>query len=108
VQCPILHYFYLFESNVENGNSRITGGWSGYGGIEKLGYSREIYIQKNAKEDDRLLPHIHTIISLLKRRLLGTHRVRLNENTYNHTLKNMFFDLIAENQHKEDCYPIGF
>jgi transposase-like protein len=64
----------FIESNVEQGSSLITDGWSGYGGIEKLGYSREIYIQKNAKDSDSLLPHIHTVISLLKRWLLGTHQ----------------------------------
>jgi transposase-like protein len=67
-----LHPF--IESNIEKGSSLITDGWSGYSGIEKLGYSREIYIQKNAQKDDCLLPHIHTIISLLKRWLLGTHQ----------------------------------
>jgi transposase-like protein len=67
-----LHPF--IESNVAKGSSLITDGWSGYGGIEKLGYSRDICIQKNAQGDDHLLPHIHTIISLLKRWLLGTHQ----------------------------------
>ena len=64
----------FIESNVDKCSNLITDGWSGYNGIEKLDYSRDIYIQKNAKEDDQLLPHIHTIISLLKRWLLGTHQ----------------------------------
>lgn len=67
-----LHPF--ITENVEKGSTLVTDGWSGYSGIEKHGYAREIYIQKNAKDGENLLPHIHTIISLLKRWLLGTHQ----------------------------------
>ena len=36
-------------------------------GIEKHGYSREVQTQKNQKAYDELLPHVHTIVSLLYR-----------------------------------------
>lgn len=67
-----LHSFII--ENTETGSHIITDGWSGYCGIEKKGYTREIHVQKNESDDDKLLPHIHTIVSLLKRWLLGTHQ----------------------------------
>ena len=67
-----LHGF--IDENIEKGSHLITDGWSGYKGIENLGFDREIHVQKNETDDEKLLPHIHTIISLLKRWLLGTHQ----------------------------------
>lgn len=55
---------------VEKGSTIITDGWTGYSGIEDCGYSRRIKVQKGVS--DTTLPHVHTIISLLKRWLLGT------------------------------------
>ena len=72
-----LHPFIV--DNVEKGSRLITDGWTGYNGIESKGYSREIQIQKHEKDEDKLLPHIHTIASLLKRWLLGTHQGRVEE-----------------------------
>ncbi len=67
-----LHPFIV--NNIETGGTLITDGWSGYSGIESLGYGREVYIQKGQTDEDKLLPHVHTITSLLKRWLLGTHQ----------------------------------
>jgi transposase-like protein len=67
-----LHTF--IKENVEKGSHLITDGWSGYSGIEKYDYAREIHVQKNEKDESKLLPHVHTITSLLKRWLLGTHQ----------------------------------
>lgn len=64
-----LHPFV--ESCVEAGSTIITDGWSGYNGLERKGYSQVIKSRKSADEEN-LLPHVHTIISLLKRWLLGT------------------------------------
>jgi len=72
-----LHAF--IENNVEAGSKLITDGWGGYNGIEKKGYSHEIHIQKGEDDEEKLLPHIHTISSLLKRWLLGTHQGRVEE-----------------------------
>jgi transposase-like protein len=67
-----LHAF--IKENVAQGTKLITDGWKGYNGIEGQGFSREIHIQKGEDDEDKLLPHIHMIISLLKRWLLGTHQ----------------------------------
>jgi transposase-like protein/Zn ribbon nucleic-acid-binding protein len=67
-----LHPF--IKENIEKGTNLITDGWNGYNGVEDLGFSREIHVQKGEDDETKLLPHIHTIISLLKRWLLGTHQ----------------------------------
>jgi transposase-like protein/Zn ribbon nucleic-acid-binding protein len=60
--------------HIEKGSELITDGWPGFSGIENEGYTRTIYNQSKAKEEDELLPHVHMVISLLKRWLLGTHQ----------------------------------
>ena len=72
-----LHPFII--ENIESGGKLLTDGWNGYNGIEKKGYEREIRIQSGGSDDENLLPHIHTIVSLLKRWLLGTHQGAVEE-----------------------------
>jgi transposase-like protein len=60
--------------NIEQGSRIISDDWKGYSGIEAKGYERKIYTQSMAKSEDEMLPHIHLVISLLKRWLLGTHQ----------------------------------
>jgi transposase-like protein len=72
-----LHGF--IEQNMVVGSEIITDDWSGYSGIETKGYSRTIYNQTKAVSEDELLPHVHLVISLLKRWLLGTHQGAVQE-----------------------------
>ena len=62
-----LHQFV--KDVVQEGSTIITDGWNGYNGLSKIGYAQEI---RQTKDDDSLLPHVHTTVSLLKRWLLGT------------------------------------
>jgi transposase-like protein len=62
-----LHGF--IENTVEKGSIIITDGWRGYNGISEKGYRHEAI---TSGEQDAVLPHIHTIISLIKRWILGT------------------------------------
>ena len=73
-----LHKF--IRENISEGAEIITDGWSGYSGIEKYGYSRQVHVQKEAEDDEKLLPHAHMILSLLKRWLLGTHQGAVEPN----------------------------
>ena len=59
------------KANISEGSTVITDGWGGYNNIHNLGYKHKVET-KTVGEDD-LLPHVHTISSLLKRWLLGTH-----------------------------------
>jgi transposase-like protein len=64
-----LHGFV--ESVVEKGSTVITDGWRGYNGLSEKGYLQEIKVKK-PDDEGSLLPHVHTVVSLLKRWLLGT------------------------------------
>ncbi|HOB36908.1 MAG TPA: IS1595 family transposase [Candidatus Avimonas sp.] len=64
-----LHGF--IESTVEKGSTIITDGWSGYSGLTSKGYPQENKVKKS-EDEDSLLPHVHTTVSLLKRWLMGT------------------------------------
>jgi transposase-like protein len=63
-----LHDFV--EATVENGSTIVTDGWRGYNGLSEKGYFQETKIRK-PEDEHTLLPHVHTIVSLLKRWLLG-------------------------------------
>lgn len=71
-----LHAF--ITDNVEQGAHVITDGWSGYCGIDKLGYTHEGRSQRAAKalgeDPGKLLPGVHRVAALVKRWLLGTHQ----------------------------------
>ena len=58
---------------VEPGSVIRTDGWVGYNNLENLGYAREI-IRKDAEVGENLLAFCNTVVSLLKRWLLGTHQ----------------------------------
>jgi transposase-like protein len=61
-------------SNVEKGSEIITDGWASYSSLSEIGYKHTVYVQRNKQKDEKILPHVHLIISLLKRWLLGTHQ----------------------------------
>ena len=71
-----LHAFVT--DHVEPGAVVITDGWSGYAGLERLGYIHDRRSQRAARargeDPDELLPAVHRVASLAKRWLLGTHQ----------------------------------
>ena len=68
-----LHSF--IRDSIEPGSTVHTDGWPGYQGLEKKGYTCEIsVIGKQPKDAVKLLPHVHLVVALLKRWLLGTHQ----------------------------------
>lgn len=76
-----LHRFVT--DNIEPGASVITDGWSGYRGLEALGYTHEPHSQRAARargeDPGELLPAVHRVASLTKRWLLGTHQGSFDE-----------------------------
>ena len=64
----------FITGNIEKGSTLITDGWRGLSGIESYGYERIVHKQSEAISEDEMLPHVHLIVSLLKRWLLGTHQ----------------------------------
>jgi transposase-like protein/Zn ribbon nucleic-acid-binding protein len=72
-----LHSF--IKNNVEKGSTIISDGWKSYASLPSEGYEHIAQSKKDAENDDELLPHVHLIISLLKRWLLGTHQGKVNK-----------------------------
>jgi transposase-like protein len=68
----------FLADHVAPGATVITDGWSGYRGLEQLGYVHEPRNQRAAvargQDPGELLPGVHRIASLVKRWLLGTTR----------------------------------
>jgi transposase-like protein len=60
---------------VEKESVVVTDGWLGYTGLNKLGYEHSIKVIKGSgAEAHELLPHVHLVISLVKRWLGSTHQ----------------------------------
>jgi transposase-like protein len=65
----------FIRDSVEPGSVIHTDGWKGYSSVGLLGYTHEVTALKGKKEAaSELLPHVHLVISLLKRWPLGTHQ----------------------------------
>lgn len=64
----------FIKENVETGSTVITDGWSGYASLGKNAYTHVIPDKFEVADEKNLMPHVHMIISLLKRWLLGTHQ----------------------------------
>ena len=62
------------KNNIEKGCEIISDGWSSYACLSSNGYNHTVYLQSKKQVDEKILPHVHLVISLLKRWLLGTHQ----------------------------------
>jgi transposase-like protein len=63
----------FIQDVVTIGSTIRTDAWSGYNGLDKLGYEHDVKnISRSEESADELLPHVHRVASLLKRWLLGT------------------------------------
>jgi len=62
------------KEHVSPGSHVVTDGWIGYSDLAASGYQHTVYNQSQATNEDEMLPHVHLVISLLKRWLLGTHQ----------------------------------
>jgi transposase-like protein len=63
------------QEAVEPGSVVHTDAWLGYDPLTSAGYRHKLtFLRGNPKSASDLLPRVHRVISLLKRRLLGTHQ----------------------------------
>jgi len=69
----------FIKENVDLGSTVITDGWKSYASIGKSGFSHIIPKKFEVEDPDNILPHVHMIVSLLKRWLLGTHQGAVQE-----------------------------
>jgi len=68
------------ENSIEHGSNVITDGWTGYNFLSKSeNYNHdEKVISGSGKKANELLPHVHMVISLLKRWIYGTHQGKVS------------------------------
>ena len=65
----------FITSAVAPGEEVHTDGWSGYSGVQALGYRHQVTnINRSEKLAHELLPCVHRVSALLKRWLVGTHQ----------------------------------
>jgi transposase-like protein len=57
------------KNSVEKGSTIVTDGWSGYNGIKGLRYKHMI---SDKFDENKMLPSVHLVISLLRRWIMGT------------------------------------
>ena len=85
--------FSFVENNIEQGSDVITDGWSGYNFLHKSeNYNhQEKIIMGSGKEAYELLPHVHLVISLLKRWIYGTHQGKISQKYLEYYLDEFAF-----------------
>jgi len=65
----------FIQGAVVPGSAIHTDGWSGYSGLAAAGYKHQITVISGGPElAHEVMPRVHTVASLLKRWLLGTHQ----------------------------------
>ena len=69
----------FIKETVELGSTVITDGWSGFASVSASGYAHVVPKKFEVADEKNLLPHVHMIVSLLKRWLLGTHQGAVQE-----------------------------
>jgi len=57
----------FIKENVEPDSTVVTDGWSGFASIGKSGYTHFVPKKFEVADEKNLLPHVHMIVSLLKR-----------------------------------------
>jgi len=71
-------YAFITE-NVAKGSILYRDDWSGYSGIDQMGYTSVVFKATKSEDESEKLPHIHLAISLLTRWILGTYQGSLGE-----------------------------
>lgn len=70
----------------------ITDGWAAYPGLTRLGYVHKPRVVRTSVETaSTLLPRVHRVAALLKRRLLGTHQGRVSREHLGYYLDEFTF-----------------
>jgi transposase-like protein len=72
-----LHAF--ITENVATGSTLYRDDWSGYSGIDQLGYKSIVFKTTKTDDENEKLPRIHLAISLLSRWILGTYQGSIDE-----------------------------
>jgi len=80
------------QETVEMGSHVRTDGWVSYDGLSRRGYVHHVsVVVRNPKRADELLPHVHRVVSLLKRWLMGTHQGAVSHDHLDYYLDEFTF-----------------
>lgn len=69
----------FIKEHVETASTIITDGWSGFVSVGKNGHTHVVPKKFEVADPENILPHVHMVVSLLKRWLLGTHQGAVQE-----------------------------
>lgn len=65
----------FIQDAIEPGSAIRTDGWNVYAGLPELGYRHlPVNVSRTGEPASRSMPHVHRVLALLKRWLLGTHQ----------------------------------
>jgi len=86
-----LHAFV--NESIEPGSTVETDAWSGYSGLDPLCYMHKVInlSKKQESSPSELLPHVHRVVSLLKRWLMGTHQGAVSHDHLDYYLDEFTF-----------------
>ena len=80
------------QSVVAPGSAVHTDGWRGYSGLANAGYQHQITVISDGLDPaHEVMPRVHTIASLLKRWLLGTHQGGIQQQHLDYYLDEFTF-----------------
>jgi transposase-like protein len=90
----------FIQESVEPGSVIHTDGWTGYAGLEGIGYHHKVTVlARKRKSSSDLLPRVHRIASLLKRWLMGTHQGGISHEHINYYLDEYVFRFNRRTSH---------
>lgn len=85
---------------VQPGSTICTDGWASYGTLTAKGYAHDVVSRRmRGVEAARLLPGVHTVISLLKRWLLATHQGAISHEHLEYYLDEFTFRFNRRTSH---------
>jgi transposase-like protein len=94
---------------VSPGSTVLTDGWKGYNQLSTCGYTHKKIILSSSEDPAHVaMPGVHRIASLLKRWILGTHKVPYLKCTCSPTWKSTPSDSIDEPRAAVAWYFAGF
>lgn len=87
-----VNYLEIFiDRNIKLSSVIIPDGLLSYSELEESDYIHRIQKSTVKEEDEKILPSVHRVTSLLKRWLLGTHQSYLNKNKVDYYLDEYVF-----------------
>jgi len=82
----------FIKKSIEQGSMIHTDGWTGYAGLNAIGYNHKVTGLKRKRESlSDLLPHVHQIVSLLKDWLKGMNHSAISIENLDYYLDEFVF-----------------